>query len=543
MQMRGETQRGTNHGGWLHELGDISPTQYMIISAAHPETAMDYIFKAQKALTHHNTTILAKYTELAGIYKGPDNGIRITTKLTPTQEEQMQTDKLTQEKTANTQANSKQKEPTQPAPTEEVKYKHICQMWGKYGHTMTKELQEYYRNLKAEQHLQNNSSSSTSLYKQPQQQKQKKKTTTQTPFLKEFGTQPSGKKEATTTQNTRAKPKQATKQTSETCRMDTRTSKPQAQNDSRQQPATRDATHHRRTHNESEQLKMNYPTWLATDACFTGGGSVQYKHLHPTAHANWWHWEGRASSCNSMPALETLALLRALQQIPLETPTPILWITDCLPAKQAFIKGYSKTAPFLNDIIQIIKQLIRNRNWTIKAIWVPTKIQPADTWSRRLDEPILTKLADPQPSQPLLDFLNQMHNRTQQLTPPGGPADPQLQAGPTSPAPQNRPGAEEMKPQEDTTPPPQPGGLAGPHLQNRSTSSSQGQRPWEEDTPPPTPTPTGAPLPPTNSPTSQPINHLNFHTTLVANIQNKGEATPPLSASQVYRHGKEHSPL
>ena len=69
MQMRGETQRGTNHGGWIHELGDISPTQYMIISAAHPKTAMDYIFKAQKALTHHNTTILAKYTELAGMYK------------------------------------------------------------------------------------------------------------------------------------------------------------------------------------------------------------------------------------------------------------------------------------------------------------------------------------------------------------------------------------------------------------------------------------------------------------------------------------------
>ena len=43
--MRGKTSRGVQWGGWLHELGDISPPQAMIIALAKGTQAMDWVLQ------------------------------------------------------------------------------------------------------------------------------------------------------------------------------------------------------------------------------------------------------------------------------------------------------------------------------------------------------------------------------------------------------------------------------------------------------------------------------------------------------------------
>jgi len=198
-KLRGTTNRGNKWGGWIHELGDISPTQHLIIAAAHPKKALDYIFKAQKALTHHNTTILNKYTQLTGMHKGPDNGIRIATKLKPTQEQDKQ--EQTQPTPSNTPiTKTNNKTPTfNPHKEEEQKYHTITQTWKYYGYgqTMTQQEKQYYTQLKAQQHKEGNSSSNsrahapTTTAPHTKQQPAIRLTPLElSPFLKTFGNQP-----------------------------------------------------------------------------------------------------------------------------------------------------------------------------------------------------------------------------------------------------------------------------------------------------------------------------------------------------------------
>ncbi len=208
-KIRGRTERGDIWGGWIHELGDISMQQYLIITAAHPGKEMDYIFKAQKALTHHNTTILNKYTELAKIHKGPDNGIRITMKLQQTQEQ----------KQANQQAlNTMYSTTTQPQPnniherevTEEEKWEQITKTWKTYRHKLGTKEQEIYKNLKLEQHFHNNSSHSLTYHTQKNVNHSNKQqqnnpsthqahTNTKSQFLAIFATLPKATTATTTT--------------------------------------------------------------------------------------------------------------------------------------------------------------------------------------------------------------------------------------------------------------------------------------------------------------------------------------------------------
>ena len=44
-------------------------------------------------------------------------------------------------------------------PSEATKFKHICASWQQHGHLLCQEDQDYYTQLKAEQHLAGNSSS------------------------------------------------------------------------------------------------------------------------------------------------------------------------------------------------------------------------------------------------------------------------------------------------------------------------------------------------------------------------------------------------
>jgi len=147
-----------------------------------------------------------------------------------------------------------------------------------------------------------------------------------------------------------------------------------------------------------------FQTWLATDACHTGGAYITYICRPSSAHASWWHWRGRASSSKSMPCLEALAFLRALQDTSPQTPSPILWIVDCLPTKLAFDRRYSPRAK-LNGILQQIFTILEERGWKARPVWVPTHLQPADWWSRRLDAPGFETLSNPFPPSSLLDFV------------------------------------------------------------------------------------------------------------------------------------------
>ena len=82
---RGTTERGDKWGGWLQELGDISPVQWMIIAAAKETGAQDWVTQAQKELTKSNMKILREYADMVGLYMGPDNGIRVVSVLKDTQ--------------------------------------------------------------------------------------------------------------------------------------------------------------------------------------------------------------------------------------------------------------------------------------------------------------------------------------------------------------------------------------------------------------------------------------------------------------------------
>jgi len=162
-RLRGQTDRGTRCGGWLHELGDISPLQHQILAAAYPGEALDYIFKAQKTLTHHNTTILMKYAKLIGMNKGPDNGIRVVTKLVPTQEQQAQAQ--THSSLLSTKGPTVPPKGTRPRPLyhshrqEQGKFDIIQKVWKQCGHLLSSADQTYFGQLKASQHRAGRSSS------------------------------------------------------------------------------------------------------------------------------------------------------------------------------------------------------------------------------------------------------------------------------------------------------------------------------------------------------------------------------------------------
>ena len=168
-RLRGPTARSRRWGGWLHELGDISPVQYQILAAAYPGEALDYIFKAQKALTHHNTAILMKYAKLIGMNKGPDNGIRITVKLAPTQEQLAQIKQNTQsspstlpDKQLTTPppcAQHRHRTHYDPLQAELCRFADIQKVWKQCGHSLSPENQIYYGQLKASQHQAGSSSS------------------------------------------------------------------------------------------------------------------------------------------------------------------------------------------------------------------------------------------------------------------------------------------------------------------------------------------------------------------------------------------------
>ena len=87
---RGTTERGNKWGGWMQELGDISSKQYMTIAAVKGNMAQETIMCTQRRLAIWNGKILCKYAELAGLYKGPDNGIRIVSTLQDCQKQKKQ---------------------------------------------------------------------------------------------------------------------------------------------------------------------------------------------------------------------------------------------------------------------------------------------------------------------------------------------------------------------------------------------------------------------------------------------------------------------
>ena len=74
-------------GGWIQELGDISPMQSLIIGTAKQEHADSFILQTQRSLTLHNMKILRCYAKLTNTYMAGDNSIRIVQSLIPTQEQ------------------------------------------------------------------------------------------------------------------------------------------------------------------------------------------------------------------------------------------------------------------------------------------------------------------------------------------------------------------------------------------------------------------------------------------------------------------------
>ena len=183
LKLRGATIRGEQWGGWIHELGDISHQQYLILAAAFPGQELKYISQAQKALTHHNTTILNKYADLVGIHKGADNGIRIIRTLPLTQEQKLQDEAIT--KTINTNPVR-----SYTSEQEEQRYENIQMGWKMSSHMLSSEDQRYYLTLKQDQHRQGRSSSNADMDKmihqtQPEHREQVRIITS--PFLQIFG--------------------------------------------------------------------------------------------------------------------------------------------------------------------------------------------------------------------------------------------------------------------------------------------------------------------------------------------------------------------
>ena len=86
-RLRGPTPRGTQWGGSLHELGDISPMQSIIIATAKPHASEHFILEAQKKLIMANMALLSRFTKLTGTTLSADNSIRINEKRATTQEE------------------------------------------------------------------------------------------------------------------------------------------------------------------------------------------------------------------------------------------------------------------------------------------------------------------------------------------------------------------------------------------------------------------------------------------------------------------------
>ena len=62
----------------------------MIIALAKGTQAMEWVLQEQKELAKMNMRILRKYAELAEIFMGPDNGIRVTTMLELGQQEKVE---------------------------------------------------------------------------------------------------------------------------------------------------------------------------------------------------------------------------------------------------------------------------------------------------------------------------------------------------------------------------------------------------------------------------------------------------------------------
>ena len=78
-------------------------------------------------------------------------------------------------------------------------------------------------------------------------------------------------------------------------------------------------------------------------------------------------------------------MLRAVQQ-PTVFRSPRLWLTDCLPLLQGFVKGYSPSPP-LNQLITMIRDLLRKSHRRLLPLWIPTELMrfASDPLSRRLD--------------------------------------------------------------------------------------------------------------------------------------------------------------
>ena len=84
---RGQTHSGQKWGGWIQELGDVSPMQSLIIATAKPQSADQYILHAQKRLALVNLSMLKRYAKLTGTTLSADNSIRICENVPVTQED------------------------------------------------------------------------------------------------------------------------------------------------------------------------------------------------------------------------------------------------------------------------------------------------------------------------------------------------------------------------------------------------------------------------------------------------------------------------
>lgn len=130
----------------------------------------------------------------------------------------------------------------------------------------------------------------------------------------------------------------------------------------------------------------DFASWLATDSSSHAGAAMTWNCQSMKLLATWWQFQPSTRTSNNMPMKEGLALLHAVQQ-PVCLPSPMLWLTDCLPFLQAYRRKYSPS-PEVNAVILAVERSCKHRGYRLHPMWITTLMMQlaCDPMSRRWDE-------------------------------------------------------------------------------------------------------------------------------------------------------------